>query len=80
MLEMSNRRDVADEHGSKILYQVVNPGHCKTALIGFEGKRDPFEGVKAVEEIVHCERQRCETGFWVWGGDEEKGHLARVPW
>jgi hypothetical protein len=81
MLEMSKaEEDLSDEHGSKILYQAANPGHCKTALNGFRGKRDPFEGVKVVEEMVHCERDRYPTGFWVWEGDENTGHLEGVPW
>lgn len=81
MLELSKAEEVVSEkNGSKILYQAVNPGHCKTALNGFKGKRDPFEGVKVVEEMVHCERDRYPTGFWVWEGDEKTGHLEMVPW
>jgi NAD(P)-dependent dehydrogenase (short-subunit alcohol dehydrogenase family) len=44
-LEFAKQEDqVQPEQGSKILYQAVNPGHCKTSLNGFKGKRDPIEG------------------------------------
>ncbi|KAH7406557.1 hypothetical protein DE146DRAFT_607045 [Phaeosphaeria sp. MPI-PUGE-AT-0046c] len=81
MLEMSKSEEhVLPSAGSKILYQAVNPGHCKTALNGFRGSRDPYEGVRVVQEMVLCERDTFETGFWVWEGDEENGELKRVPW
>jgi NAD(P)-dependent dehydrogenase (short-subunit alcohol dehydrogenase family) len=81
MLEFAKQEDEVRPHqGSKILYQAVNPGHCKTSLNGFRGKRDPFEGVKVVEEMVLCQRDKHETGFWMWEGDEERGQLERMIW
>jgi NAD(P)-dependent dehydrogenase (short-subunit alcohol dehydrogenase family) len=81
LLEFAKQEDqVQSEQGSKILYQAVNPGHCKTSLNGFKGKRDPFEGVKVVEEMVLCQRDKHETGFWMWEGDEESGKLERLTW
>jgi NAD(P)-dependent dehydrogenase (short-subunit alcohol dehydrogenase family) len=78
MLEMAKQEEQVQ--GSKILYQAVNPGHCKTALNGFRGQRDPVEGVKIVEEMVTCERGKYEVGFWEWEGDEKSGEVKSVPW
>jgi NAD(P)-dependent dehydrogenase (short-subunit alcohol dehydrogenase family) len=81
MLEMAKQeKQVPIEQGSKILYQAVNPGHCRTALNGFKGARDPFEGAKVVEEMVCCVRDKYEVGFWVWDGDETHGELKKIIW
>jgi hypothetical protein len=52
---IKQEEQVENSQGSRILYQAVNPGHCKTALNGFRGQRDSFEGVKVVQEMVVCE-------------------------
>jgi NAD(P)-dependent dehydrogenase (short-subunit alcohol dehydrogenase family) len=78
MLEKAKQEEQVQ--GSKILYQAVNPGHCKTALNGFRGQRDPVEGAKVVEEMITCERGKYEVGFWEWEGDEESGEVQSVPW
>jgi hypothetical protein len=81
MLElMKQEEQVEEKQGSRILYQAVNPGHCKTALNDFWGKWDPFEGVKVVEELVVCDRGNYEAGFWFWDGDEDNGAMERVEW
>lgn len=80
-LEMSKQEEgVKEGEGGRILYQAVNPGHCRTALNGFSGKRDPLEGAKVVEELVCAERGRWEGGFWAWEGDEENGEMKKVRW
>jgi hypothetical protein len=33
-----------------------------------------------VEEMVLCQRDKHETGFWMWEGDEESGQLERMIW
>jgi NAD(P)-dependent dehydrogenase (short-subunit alcohol dehydrogenase family) len=79
MLELKKQEEqVEEKQGSRISYQAVNPGHCKTGLNGFRGKRDPFEGVKVLEEMAVCERGKYEAVFWFWGGDEDNGIMERV--
>lgn len=62
----------------KVLFQCVCPGHCKTDLNGFKGKKDPLEGAKVVVELVGCERGKFPAGFW----HMEEGDKAPVgvPW
>jgi NAD(P)-dependent dehydrogenase (short-subunit alcohol dehydrogenase family) len=53
----------------KVEVYAVNPGHCKTALNGFRGTRDPLEGA----EIVVC-LVTAESGTWRSGSFlEEEG-------
>lgn len=81
MIELTKQEQATSkERGSEILFQAVNPGHCKTSFNGFKGKRDPFEGAKVVEELVFCDRAKWASGFWTWEGDEESGKMREVPW
>ena len=62
-----------------IEFQVVNPGHCATALNNFMGKRDPREGATAAVLLVQrWLNERSECGFWETVGSSWE--LSRVPW
>ena len=71
---------VAEEkEGGGVDFQLVNPGHCKTAFNGYKGLRDPVtEGVTAVVELLGKEKGVVGLGVW-----ETKGtgtELFQVPW
>jgi len=59
-----------------VLYQVVSPGHCKTAFNGFRGRKDPLDGARVVVELVCGEREEYPSGFWEF----EDGGMTTVPW
>lgn len=64
----------------RVAFYAANPGHCKTALNGFKGVRDPDEGVKVVVELALAPPQRPEVfqpGFWRW--DEKEG-MEKIEW
>jgi NAD(P)-dependent dehydrogenase (short-subunit alcohol dehydrogenase family) len=61
---------------SGILFHVVSPGHCKTALNGFRGSKDPGEGAKVVVKLVNSDRNAYASGFWQCEEDE----LLPVQW
>lgn len=56
-----------------IKFYLANPGHCKTALNGYKGKKDPLVGANVVTELVHGE---FETGFW----QNDNGEMEKMPW
>ncbi|KAF2762719.1 NAD(P)-binding protein [Pseudovirgaria hyperparasitica] len=60
----------------EVLFQLANPGHCRTAFNGFRGKRDPLEGAGVVVELVCAERGRWKSGFWA----EEGGVMKEMEW
>ena len=59
-----------------VRFYAASPGHCKTALNGFRGKKDPLEGARVVVELVLEEGKGCRGGFWEW----EEGGLREVAW
>jgi NAD(P)-dependent dehydrogenase (short-subunit alcohol dehydrogenase family) len=59
-----------------ILFHAVSPGHCKTALNGFRGTKDPIDGAKVVVKLLNCERNAYASGFWQCEGDG----LSPVQW
>lgn len=60
-------------------FQLVSPGHCKTAFNGYRGTRDPPEGANVVVALVAAEKGTYKNaGFW-----ETKGaslDLVEIPW
>ena len=62
-----------------VMFQTVSPGHCKTALNGFKGPRDPMEGANVVVECVIRSREKLDNaGFWETDGDSRE--LLKIPW
>ncbi len=62
-----------------VVFQTVSPGHCKTALNGFRGPRDPMEGANVIVECVLRSREELENaGFWETDGDSRE--LLKIPW
>jgi NAD(P)-dependent dehydrogenase (short-subunit alcohol dehydrogenase family) len=60
-------------------FQLVNPGHCKTAFNGYKGVRDPVsEGATAVVELLGREKGAVEVGVWETKGRDAE--LLQVPW
>lgn len=59
-----------------VRFYAASPGHCRTALNGFRGKKDPLEGARVVVELVLKEDEGCRGGFWEW----EEGGLMEVAW
>lgn len=49
------------EESGVLVFLVVDRGHCRTALNGYRGLRDPMEGAIVVVECVR--RSRVECGF-----------------
>lgn len=58
-----------------VRFYAASPGHCKTALNGFRGARDPAEGGRVVIELVEGDYR---WGFWKADGAE--GPCEEVPW
>ena len=63
-----------------IRFEIVSPGHCKTAFNGYRGTRDPLEGADVVAELVYEDRSITdrEVGFWETKGPSKE--LTPVPW
>ncbi|KAF2649284.1 NAD(P)-binding protein [Lophiostoma macrostomum CBS 122681] len=66
-----------------VLFQAVltvlwrqSPGHCRTALNGFTGKKEPLDGAEVVVRLVGDEGERWGQGFWEF----EDGEVRRVAW
>lgn len=57
----------------QIKFYLANPGHCKTALNEYKGKKDPLAGANVVTELVHGE---FGTGFW----QNDNGPMEKMPW
>jgi len=61
---------------SGVLFQVVSPGHCRTAFNGFRGEKEPLDGARVVVEVVVGERTAFGSGFW----EIEEGVMREVAW
>ncbi len=76
MLTIEMSRDPANEN---VEFQLVGPGHCKTAFNGYRGIRDPIEGANVVVELLKAVKGKYKNaGFW-----ETKGaslDLVEIPW
>ncbi|KAJ9609706.1 hypothetical protein H2200_006034 [Cladophialophora chaetospira] len=76
MLVIEMSRDPANKN---VEFQLVGPGHCKTAFNGYRGTREPIEGANVVVELVKAAKGTYKTvGFW-----ETKGSsldLIEIPW
>ena len=59
-----------------VRFYCASPGHCRTELNGFSGKRDPLEGAGVVVELCDAEEGVYGDGFW----ELEEGVVRRVPW
>lgn len=59
-----------------IRFYCASPGHCRTALNGFAGKKDPKEGVKVIVELAVSGGRHFNPGFW----ELENGIMSCVPW
>jgi hypothetical protein len=46
-------------------FYIVNPGHCKTALNGYKGTKDPLDGANMVVRLVAEERWEWKTGSFL---------------
>lgn len=57
-------------------FYAANPGHCKTALNGYRGAKDPLDGAAVVVELALAEKGRYALGFWQC----EDGVMGEVPW
>lgn len=57
-------------------FQIATPGHCKTALNGYKGLRDPVEGANVVVELTIGGRR--PTKCWETKGANK--NLIEVPW
>ena len=61
-------------------FQLVSPGHCKTAFNGFRGARDPLEGVTAVVEILGREKGWAGDGVGMWETVGNGTELVQSAW
>lgn len=59
-----------------VQFYAVSPGHCKTALNRFVGKKDPLLGGKAAAELAVADDGVYKEGFWE---DEGEG-MVEVGW
>lgn len=66
---------VGREHPD-VTYYAVSPGHCKTALNGFRGSKDPVDGGKPAAELALAEKGRFKAGFW----ECEESGMEEVGW
>ena len=68
-----------DEANKEVMFQMVGPGHCKTAFNGYRGTREPMEGANVVVECVVRPKEQLENaGFWETKGESRE--LVRIPW
>ena len=58
-------------------FYAVSPGHCRTALNGFKGKRDPGDGARVVVELALAGEGGFGSGFWGWSED---GGMQKLEW
>ncbi|KAJ9613681.1 uncharacterized protein PV06_00675 [Exophiala oligosperma] len=76
MLTIETSRQAENQ---KVEFQLVSPGHCKTAFNGYRGTRDPLEGANVVVGLIVAEKGRYKNAcFW-----ETKGanvDLVEIPW
>ncbi|KIX02873.1 uncharacterized protein Z518_08816 [Rhinocladiella mackenziei CBS 650.93] len=76
MLTVEMSRDAANKD---VEFQIVGPGHCKTAFNGYRGTRDPVEGANVVVELVRAEKGKYKNvGFWETQGADM--NLVEIPW
>ena len=76
MLTVEMSRDPANKN---VEFQLVSPGHCKTAFNGYRGTRDPLEGANVVVELVKAEKGKHKNcGFWETKGADLE--LVEIPW
>lgn len=76
MLTVEMSRDPANKG---VEFQMVSPGHCKTAFNQFRGTRDPLEGANVVVELARAEKGRYKnSGFWETNGASRD--LVEIPW
>jgi NAD(P)-dependent dehydrogenase (short-subunit alcohol dehydrogenase family) len=76
MLTVEMSRDLGNQN---VEFQMVSPGHCKTAFNGFRGTRDPVEGANVVVELVKAGRGKYKNcGFWETRGASLE--LVEIPW
>ena len=66
------------EENKKVQFHCVSPGHCKTALNGFRGKKNVVDGAEVVAQLVLAEKGRYQNGFWEMEGEDKEP--APVPW
>jgi NAD(P)-dependent dehydrogenase (short-subunit alcohol dehydrogenase family) len=67
------------EENKGVMFQLVNPGHCKTEFNGYRGMRDPMEGAVVVVECVLRGREELGNAcFWETKGESRE--VVRVPW
>lgn len=68
-----------EEESSKgaVKYWATNPGHCKTAFNGFNGRKDPADGAEPVVRLLAADEGQYEPGtFWQY----EDGVFGELPW
>ncbi|KAK4942289.1 hypothetical protein LTR10_017895 [Elasticomyces elasticus] len=76
LLTVEMSRDAANKD---VEFQLVSPGHCKTALNNYRGVRDPLEGANVVVGLVTAEKAQYKNA----GFSETKGasmDLVEIPW
>lgn len=61
----------------EVEFYAASPGHCRTALNGFRGKREPRDGVRVVVELALAEKGKFRGGFWEC---DDEGVMGEVPW
>ncbi|KAF2725776.1 NAD(P)-binding protein [Polychaeton citri CBS 116435] len=60
-----------------VVFQLVNPGHCRTAFNGFKGARDPLEGAEVAVDLALAEDGQFEgAGFW----EKVDGTVRKMAW
>lgn len=68
-----------DPTNNGVEFQMVSPGHCKTAFNGYRGTRDPLEGANVVVVLVMADRGKYKNaGFWETRGASMD--LVEIPW
>ncbi|KIW20231.1 hypothetical protein PV08_00806 [Exophiala spinifera] len=76
MLTIETSRQVENQN---VEFQLVSPGHCKTAFNGYRGTRDPLEGANVVVELVVARKSKYKNaGFWETRGASMD--LVEIPW
>ncbi|UNI20430.1 hypothetical protein JDV02_006518 [Purpureocillium takamizusanense] len=62
---------------ARITFWAVSPGHCKTALNGFKGLKDPLDGAEVVLKLLESRAGAIPGGtFWEYEG----GEFRMPPW
>ncbi|KAJ5267906.1 hypothetical protein N7478_010714 [Penicillium angulare] len=59
-----------------VCFYCASPGHCRTALNNYRGKKNPIDGAKVIVELAVSRKGQYDPGFW----ELENGMMSQIAW